>query len=211
MQSLYQTFTQNKSAYPDQLNLRLHRALSWLDKAHQCGDDKDMQFISLWIAFNAIYAKELGVQSADRASFTDFIQKICRLDEQKQLYGLIWQTFSQSIRIMLDNPYVFQPFWDYQNGKISELAWQEDFSKANKKALNGLKDEDTATVLMVIFDRLYTLRNQIVHGGATYKSSVNREQLGDGCQILKAILPVVVGIVLNNPNVDWGKPFYPVV
>ena len=112
---------------------------------------------------------------------------------------------------MLDNPYVFQPFWDYQNGKISELAWQEDFSKANKKALNGLKDEDTATVLMVIFDRLYTLRNQIVHGGATYKSSVNREQLGDGCQILKAILPVVVGIVLNNPNVDWGKPFYPVV
>lgn len=151
------------------------------------------------------------MQSADRASFVDFIHKICQLDKKKQLYTLTWQTYSQSIRVMLDNPYIFQPFWDYQNGKISATAWQEDFTKANKKALNALKNEDTATILMVIFDRLYTLRNQIVHGGATYQSSLNREQLSDGCQILQAILPVVVEIVLDNAEVDWGNPFYPVV
>ncbi len=79
------------------------------------------------------------MQSADRASFVDFIHKICQLDKKKQLYTLIWQTYSQSIRVMLDNPYIFQPFWDYQNGKISATAWQEDFTKANKKALNALK------------------------------------------------------------------------
>lgn len=211
MQDLRSTFNKHKPSYPEKLRLRLHRTLSWLDKAKQCNDDKDIQFISLWIAFNAIYAKELSVQSADRANFVDFIHKICQLDKKRQLYTLIWQTYSQSIRIMLDNRYIFQPFWDYQNGKISELAWQEDFAKSNKKALNALKEGDTATVLMVIFDRLYTLRNQIVHGGATYQGRLNREQLSDGCQILQAILPVVVGIVLDYPNTDWGEPFYPAV
>lgn len=64
---------------------------------------------------------------------------------------------------------------------------------------------------MVVFDRLYVLRNQIVHGGATYGSSINRAQLKDGCRILTDIIPVIVQIVLNNSNKDWGRPFYPVV
>jgi hypothetical protein len=33
----------------------------------------------------------------------------------------------------------------------------------------------------------------------------------DGCQILLALIPAIIEIVLNNSNNDWGKPFYPVV
>ena len=48
------------------LSLRLHRALSWLNRAEQLADDPDSQFIFLWIAFNAAYA--LGyAQEWDRA------------------------------------------------------------------------------------------------------------------------------------------------
>lgn len=68
---------------------------------------------------------------------------------------------------MLDNRYVLQPFWDYKNGKITENEWKEDFDKNNKKALTALANQDTYNILLVVFDRLYTLRNQIVHGGAT--------------------------------------------
>ena len=57
-----------------------------------------------------------------------------RLDKDKQIYNLVWQRFPQSIRVMLDNRYVFQPFWDYKNGKITENAWKEYFDKNNKKA-----------------------------------------------------------------------------
>ena len=67
--------------------------------------------------------------------------------------------------------------------------------------------QDTATVLFVLFDRLYTLRNQMVHGGATYNSSANREQLKDACKILGSILPVMLSIIQKNADKDWGKPF----
>jgi len=40
------------------LGLRVHRALSWLDRSEQCTDDYDGKFIFLWIAFNAAYANE---------------------------------------------------------------------------------------------------------------------------------------------------------
>ena len=41
--------------YPEHLSLRVHRALSWLNRAEQCQDD-DGRFIFLWISFNAAYA-----------------------------------------------------------------------------------------------------------------------------------------------------------
>lgn len=200
-----------KSTRSDELNLRLHRALSWLENAQNTHDDLDMQFISLWIAFNAIYARRLGEESPDRAIFIEFLTKVCQYDKDKVLYDLIWHKFSGNIRTMLDNRYVFAAFWKYQAGMMTERAWQEDFEQSNKKAFNALAVQDTHGVLMVVFNRLYVLRNQIVHGGATYGSSINRAQLKDGCRILTDIIPVIVQIVLNNSNKDWGRPFYPVV
>lgn len=210
-ENIYTQFTNDKPNRPDNLNLRLHRALSWLQKAENSQDDLDIQFISLWVSFNAIYARELGTHSSDRYNFVEFLRHVCQLDKDKNIYQLIWQKFSQSIRTMLNNRYVFQPFWDHHNGKISQAAWQEDFTKSNKKAYQALSNKDTDAMMIVIFDRLYTLRNQIVHGGATYDSSINRKQLQDACQILKSIIPIVIQIILDNPHRNWGKPFYPVV
>lgn len=139
IKDLQHQFAHNKSTYPDQLNLRLHRALSWLQKSQETQDDLDMQFISLWISFNAIYAKKMSERSPDRANFLEFLNLICRLDLKDIIYHIIWQKFPQSIRVMLDNRYVFQPFWDYHNGKISEVAWLEDFDKSNKKAYQALE------------------------------------------------------------------------
>lgn len=209
---LQQQFFQSKANNSDEFNLRLHRAISWLIKAEQSEQDLDIQFITLWISFNAIYAKEFSSnQNGDRISFNEFIAELCRLDKDKQIYNLVWQRFPQSIRVMLDNRYVFQPFWDYKNGKITENAWKEYFDKNNKKALTALANQDTYNILLVVFDRLYTLRNQIVHGGATYNSKVNRSQVKDGCQILLALIPAIIQTVLDNASNDWGKPFYPVV
>ena len=37
--------------------------------------------------------------------------------------------------------------------------------------MKALGKEDVPQLLSVIFDRLYTLRNQLFHGGATYSSA----------------------------------------
>lgn len=208
--TLKTTYTEGKTARPDPVNLRLHRALSWLEVAENT-EDFDFKFISLWIGFNAIYAKELTVQSGDRNSFQSFLVKVAMLDKNKKLYNALWQRFSGNIRKLLDNYYIFAPFWHYHNGDMTAKGWRDEFDKLNKKAFMSVMNKDVDGVLFVIFDRLYTLRNQIVHGGATHDSSVNREQVKDGCAILGVILPIVIEIVMANSDKDWGSPFYPVV
>lgn len=74
-----------RDGHPNSLTLRIHRALSWLNRAEQA-DDVDGQFIFLWIAFNAAYAQELddSDRTSDKATFTAFLQKLCDLDSNKR-------------------------------------------------------------------------------------------------------------------------------
>ena len=71
--------------------------------------------------------------------------------------------------------------------------------------------QDTARTLSFVFDRLYVLRNQLVHGGATWNSAVNRDQVRDGAAILGSLVPVFVDVMMDNPHGDWGRSFYHVV
>ena len=209
-------YHQHRAAYPDPFRLRIHRAISWLKAATEAQKQPknlDFRFIALWVSFNAAYAKEIDgrTMSAERSDFQQFLQTVCYLDQERLLYQLVWQTYSGSIRLLLDNRYTFQPFWDFHNGKTNETAWLDDFACAKKKAHTALAAQDTDTVLFVLFDRLYTLRNQIVHGGATFASSANRSQLKDACNILSALIPIILHIMQQHSDRDWGKPFYPFV
>lgn len=208
---LEEIFKSRKVEYSDQFNLRVHRGLSWLRKSIDLQGDLDLQFISLWVSFNAMYAQDLQI-SQDKQSLRQFIHLICQKDTEHKIYNLLWERFSQPIRLFLDNPYVYQGFWDYQNQKISHDACREGLAQEKQKVLRALSDKDSVDILIVLFNRMYTLRNQLVHGGATYKSSVNRKQLQDACTILLALLPVFLFILLENAaTLDLGKPFYPVV
>ncbi len=209
---LEERFKQNRENYSDDFRLKMHRALSWLKKAEQA-EDLDTKFIALWIAFNSAYARELSdLTTKDRAIFNEFLFRICNFDESKIIYDLVWKEFSNTIRLWLDNKFVFQPFWDFHNGKISESEFVKAEIREREKFLSALENQRTTSILEVMFSRLYTLRNQILHGGATFGSSVNREQLKDGCAILSLLIPAMLDIMMKNHNgIDWGKPFYPVV
>ncbi|EHJ5407406.1 hypothetical protein KAO45_004856 [Salmonella enterica subsp. enterica serovar Wedding] len=197
---------------PSDLNLRVHRALSWLQRAEMAEDD-DGRFIFLWIAFNAAYATEIddGYRLSEQASFRNFLEKLCGLDENKQIEELIWQEFSGSIRILLDTPFVLQSFWDYHSGKISGTQWKERLKHDKKVASMALASSDTPQLLGVVFNRLYNLRNQLIHGGATWNSSVNRKQLKDCASLLGKLVPVIIALMMNHPNTLWGCACYPVV
>ena len=70
---------------------------------------------------------------------------------------------------------------------------------------------DTRLVLAIVFERLYVLRNQLVHGGATWNSSVNRNQVRDGAAIMGHLVPAIIRIMMENGAAVWGAPCYPVV
>lgn len=203
---------EERENYPINLGLRVHRALSWLDRAEQ-SDDDDARFIFLWIAFNAAYASEIGDRDRDpeQKVFGRFLAKLVRLDKDKVLYELIWTEFSNSIRVLLDNQFVYQPFWDYHNGLIEEDEWKAKFDRSRVAANKALGAENTNTVLSIVLSRMYTLRNQMIHGGATWNSSVNREQLRDCSAFLGKLVPYVIKLMMDNPNTLWGDASYPVV
>ena len=120
---------------PVNLSLRVHRALSWLKRAEQ-SEDLDGQFIFLWIAFNAAYATEIddSLRASEKSSFSQFLEKLCDLDTNRSLESLAWTEFPGSIRLLLNNPFVFQAFWDYHNGKISQTDEAEQRGFANAEA-----------------------------------------------------------------------------
>lgn len=175
--------------------------------------------ICLWIAFNAAYAQDLGDgangATSERQAFRNFMADVCTLDECKALAALVWQVFPGPIRLLLDNQYVFQPFWDALNNPRSDGStpghWREAFDDARQRVHRALAQQDTERVLYEVFVRLYTLRNQLMHGGATWSSSVNRAQVRDGRALLTRVLPVMLNVMMDYPAQFEGRPFYPVV
>lgn len=197
--------------YPEAISLRIHRALSWLDRAEQC-DDEDGRFIFLWIAFNAAYANELGEMfMAEGVQFTHFLQRLVELDTDNKIYQVIWQQYTGAIRVLLDNHYIYQPFWNFHNGRAGAENWKGQFARDKAAAHRALAANETGKVLGIIFNRLYTLRNQLVHGGATWGSHTNRGQLRDANQILGDLVPIIIELLMNNVTAHWGDACYPVV
>jgi hypothetical protein len=128
---------------------------------------------------------------------------------EKRIFNILWERFSGPIRNLVENPYVFKPFWDFQRKQVS--AWKGMFNQSVMDANKHLAKGDVPAFLGIVLDRLYVLRNQIMHGGATYNSKVNRRSVKDGCRILDFLVPVIIDIMMQNPSEDWGEIYFPVI
>lgn len=203
-----------RDQFPVSLGLRVHRAISWMIRADQEGD-ADVRFILLWIGFNAAYAGNIGHAvdnvGSERDAYMAFFGTLNGYDAEHRIYNAVWQRFSQEIRILLSNQYIFGPFWKHHNGDVAYADWRDRLERANVAVASALRRQDTTTVLSILFDRLYVLRNQLVHGGATFESSVNRAQVRDGCALLSVLMPVFVDLMMAHPEHEWRMPHYPVV
>lgn len=197
--------------YPESTRVRLHRALSWLGRAEREDKDPDATFLFLWIAFNAAYAREFGQDENERQRLGQFLAPLLAADRGKTLHAIVFKQFAGPIRTLVDNKFVFEPFWRALREHDSSNRWEASFKASHKAALGSIMKGDTATVLSIVFDRLYVLRNQLVHGGATWNSSVNRAQVKDGVRILSALIPAMLEQMLERPELEFGEVLYPVV
>lgn len=201
---------------------RLHRSLSWLKAAGEQleSENIDQAFINLWISFSACFYIE------GQEPIAPFIEKLVALDDQQRIYGCLWHEYSSSVKALIKNPYVFSGFWDAQrvlgelktgeeiDGKQDSnevAAWRSDFDQSSVDALNYLSRKKVAPLFSIVLDRLYVLRNQVLQGGATYQSRINREQVNDGTELLASIMPIIIEIMLSKNDEEWGELAYPVV
>ena len=192
--------------------LRMRRATSWLTRAGEERDDPDAVFIFCWIAFNAAYADERV--DGERSLFENYFSHILDLESGRAINRAIWQRFRDPIRGFVGNHYVYGRFWDSHRGREEAGDWETRLERDKtwvNEALKRQNSRETASILRILFDRLYVLRNQLLHGGATWRSSVNRTQVGDGARIMYFLVPIFIDVMLDNPEEDWGEPRFPVV
>jgi hypothetical protein len=140
-----------------------------------------------------------------------FVEKLVKHDTEKKIYAILWETYSGPVKALIKNPFVFHGFWVAKRHDKNDESWQDEFNRLSVSALNSLSRQQVPELLSIVLDRLFVLRNQLLHGGATYKSQVNREQVKDGADLLGALMPTVVEIMLNAPEEDWGEIYYPVI
>ena len=203
-----------RDSVPANFGIRIHRALSWLDKSEQ-EKDLDSKFIFLWISLNSAYvvpleyAKKVHTKnflfSTDESSRSDFFSKMLK-HNNKEIHQVIWKTFSGPIRGILNNEFILKSYW-----QDKEKDWRKMLHKEKTKVHRAISDEkDTHYILGILFKRLYVLRNQIFHGGTTWNGKVNRDQVNDGARLMQHIVPLFIDIMMKNPSEDWGTlPYSP--
>ena len=203
---------ENRDDFDDEFSIRIHRALSWIERAEKEKNDNDASFIFYWIAFNAAYSEKINPSKFknQRGSFSDYFQLLIDCDNDKIIYETIWKQFPNSIRILLENQYIYEPYWAFVNGDDNQNDWEKKFDLSKTLILKSLSRKDTSKILLILFDRLYTLRNQILHGAATWNSNVNRSQINDGSNILSSLVPQFIFIMMKNHNKNWGSLAYPI-
>ena len=208
------------------LNLRLHRAIRWLERAEiaHVDYDHDVAFILYWIAFNAVYGQS-GSADDDYQARTERASQHAYLGKIARLYPSLRAAFDSrelpdAVYALLESKYVYEPFWRSRAGAPRSREWATRFNQLRYGIASRIRQLRTTTiaadanierVLCEVFDRLYTLRNQLMHGGATWNSSVNRAQVTMGTAAIATLLPCFIDAMIENPDADWGSPRYPVV
>lgn len=205
--------------HPDGMALRVHRALSWLQRAELADDDEDARFLFLWIAFKAAYAEHSLVERdfTESPALRQFLTHLLRLDEGEQLARLLWRQFPQAVRLLLDSPHCFQPYWDaHAQGQIAALSpdeiaalWKPAFERARIQARGALVRLDTEDVLILVLSRLHVPLTQLQLGGTTWDSRSSRDTVRDGARLLGVLVPLIIELMLDNPGADWAAPCYP--
>ena len=109
---------------------------------------------------------------------------------------------------MSKNKFIRSEFWKYHHDihKIKNHDLTKDlFTKA-------LKQRNTRTILYRVFERLYVLRNQLMHGATTWGRTLGKDQLTDGTEIMHWLLPIFIEIMLETSEDKWhlwGRVWYP--
>ncbi|MCY4149914.1 MAG: HEPN domain-containing protein [Gammaproteobacteria bacterium] len=202
---------------------RMRRAHAWVERSENKGTEDIERFMFLWVAFNAAYGDESALRDfvdnpdkkkSESDRFLRFLRSIVEQDESGSLQRIVWKEFSGPIRVLLNNHYVFLPFWKSVWESRPNNDWKQRFGNEKNRVQKALSNQDTFTVLSIVFHRLYVLRNQIFHGGATWPSGFGRDQIRDGSRIMASLIPAIIDIMQRDISRDqdsetWGKVAYP--
>jgi len=189
-------------------DLRLYRANSWLSVAEQQPDD-DTRLMFFWISLNALYGRwdsQDGSSKPDRKSLGTFIKKLWSSagdDGRAALIKVLTNRQPQVLDI-LSNRFLEGCFW-----KDPSIQAADRSTQASRSAQLDFVDGNFLRLLDQTLYYIYFLRCQIVHGGATHASSMNRSAVEPAVVFLAEVVPVIHEVMINHgADLDWGEACY---
>ena len=139
--------------------------------------------------------------------------------KRNRIRSILQERLDDRVRTLLGNPFVFCPFWRWiwdDKGDSKGVGWTADFRQKNAEAWRNWDRGDVHGFLTEVLERLYTLRNQVFHGGFTYRGGKGREQIRDGAEIMAALVKATLNImkadIKGDPDSEaWQDIGYPTV
>ena len=198
-------------ARSEAIEIRLRRGRSWLHKARRAGvaGDLDSQFVFLWIAFNALYGQPRyreGVVSDEIADFKALLEAVEQASRNQVATTLRRPELEAHVEKILRSPFLNIECWRHW-----DKLGIRDRSKRIATACNTYHKEHG---LNRLFLRLYTLRNQVLHGAATDGGQRNRESLRHAIAVLDPSVDALIELVKRHhvkiPGLE-SLPFPPSV
>ena len=197
-----------RGATHEAVRIRLHRAFSWINRAHGLIDmgDSDGTLIYSWIALNALYAKwSLSDASHDDSRNEpdqrlpewrirrDFLEDMAQRDAEGHI-----QQYLKSVRPMCDRL--------LSEEHLHAFYWADPTPEAARKARSSARQagksyharEDIEKVLLPLIDRIAMLRGQLVHGQSTHGSSVNRDVVEPAAALLRGLVVEILKIIIDG-------------
>jgi len=187
-------------------NIRVWRALSWLERA-QGLDPADIEgrFISAWIGFNALYGRLDPERHAygDREAWSTYLANVRRIDVDGKV-GALLRKRQLRARRLIEDKYLSARFWLMGNAAKPEIRQEL------KNAIAWFQQENNLKVQHLLFDRLYVMRNQLLHGASTKGSKLNRRPLREAGDLLIELLAEFLSLMIaRGSGEDWGELCFP--
>ena len=195
---------------------RLTRAHSWMEAARELpADQTHAAFVFLYIAFNSLYGKRRyeGKEAEARKDREEFLKHLRVMQTRDMRFGQgillkALEACRQPGAALIRNTLLRDTYW-VKKEKAKEM--REPFSRAAMRAEGSLDKGQHEEFIKLVLQRLTVLRNQVMHGCATYgPQSRGIKSLEAGLAVLKELVPAFHTLMTEyGSHVDWPPIPYP--
>ncbi len=198
------------------LDDRLTRAKSWIEAARSLPpDQKHAAFVFLYVAYNALYGQRRyeGSEKDAQRDREEFLRRVWLMHAHDMRHGenILQRAFEacrdQGLALIKDI-FLRNTYWRHE---VRAKELRKRFSRLAKRAEDEMKAGRHEEFLDLVLQRLAVLRNQIMHGCATYgPNSKGIASLENGLAVLRELVPAFRKLMSRyGQHVDWPAVPYP--
>ena len=132
------------------------------------------------------------------------------------------------VMALVNNPYVLHRFWQ-STARPGGWDWREEFDQDRRGVIRfyaermrrdarpapGERERPRGDpgsqlegfVARCVLDRVYVLRNQIIHGAAGYRDGYNRDQVRVGAALMQPLLCVLAQAIVDHADAEPAVAF----